>query len=163
MDKHKAGTKIRDGLNDGRLPTRRPTRTWFGFAQGDTSCVACGDPIAIRALECEAEFPDESRTRLFHAACFEIWDAERVAPLTRDHDPIARDGHPIARDQHPIDRPPRVTEHVDQARAACVEDSPRDEAVPRVTRLPQTLSDRVRRAGREFISFIAPWRSARPR
>src|SRR2546426_11102828 len=82
MDKHGLGPKIRQGIRDGVLPTRPPSRTWFGFAQGATSCAACGQPVQNRELECEAEFPDESRTWLFHAACFEVWEAERAAVLT---------------------------------------------------------------------------------
>src|SRR5437899_9011096 len=77
MDKHTLGPKIRQGIRDGLLPTQRPSRTWFGFAQGDTSCAACGQPVAIRELECEAEFPGEPQTYLFHAACFEAWQTER--------------------------------------------------------------------------------------
>jgi len=151
MDKHRVGPKIRENMSDGRLPTRRPTRTWFGFAQGDTSCAACGDPIANGALECEAEFPEESRTWFFHAACFEIWDAERITALTR------------ARDGHPIDDPPGVTVNGNQAHAASVADAPRDDGASRVTRFLQNLSGGVRRAAREFISVIAPRRSVRPR
>jgi len=89
MDKHTLGPKIRQGIRDGLLPTQRPSRTWFGFAQGDTSCAACGQPVAIRELECEAEFSGEPRTYLFHAACFEAWQTERVTGLV-----CAVCGHP---------------------------------------------------------------------
>src|SRR5262245_39285622 len=78
MDKRTLGPKIRQGIREGLLPTQRPSRTWFGFAQGDTSCAACGQSVAIRELECEAGFPGEPRTYLFHAACFEAWQTERV-------------------------------------------------------------------------------------
>jgi len=164
MDKHNVGPKIRDGITDGRLPTRTPSRTWFGFAQGDTSCTACGDSIATRELECEAEFPEESRTWLFHGACFEIWEVERIALLTG------------ARNELPMAGPPAITANGDQAHAAhvadssCgVADSSRADGASRVRRSPwparilRDLSGGVRRSAREFIGFIAPRRRARPR
>jgi hypothetical protein len=156
MDKHEAGPKIRQSISDGRLPTHRPPRTWFGFAQGDTSCAACGDRIAMRDLECEAEFPDESRTWLFHAACFEIWEAERVDALT------------CAPDGHPVDGQPPVTKNGGPPPVARIADSPRDGSsrLSRArwpVRVFQDLSGGIRRSARDVISLIAPRRRARPR
>jgi len=154
MDKQNVGPKIRHVIADGRLPTRRPPRTWFGFAQGNTSCAACGDPIATRELECEAEFPEEPRTWLFHGACFEIWEAERIAVL-----PCVRDGSGS----------PGVTDNGDLTHTVGVADASRDNGASRVRRPPwparilRDLSSGVRRSAREFIGFVAPRRGARPR
>jgi len=68
--------------------------------------------VATRELECEAEFPDKSRTWLFHAACFEVWEAERAAVLTCVLCGRKTDGVPT------------VTMNGDRAHAACAADPP---------------------------------------
>jgi hypothetical protein len=185
MDKHALGTKIRQGIRDGRLPTRRASRTWFGFAQGDTSCAACGQPVAARALECEAEFPGESHTWLFHAACFEVWEAERVAGL--ECTPCG----------HPNDEAPAATVNGDRkhatsatgsngdgaARAGAAAVAPKSRpgvptsglAVPTShpnggvdhaswpMRFLLDVSGTIRRSAAEVIRFIASGRRVRPR
>ncbi|PYN64756.1 MAG: hypothetical protein DMD90_12375 [Candidatus Rokuibacteriota bacterium] len=173
MDKHTLGPKIRQGIRDGLLPTQRPSRTWFGFAQGDTSCAACGQPVAIRELECEAEFPGEPRTYLFHAACFEAWQTERVTGLV------------CAVCGHPNDGAPGATVSGDRVHATCAAGSNGDGAaagaptsrlsVPRArpddgvsgaswpVRFLRDVSGTIRRSAGEVIRCIASGRRVRPR
>jgi len=185
MDKHTLGPKIRQGIREGLLPTQRPSRTWFGFAQGDTSCAACGQSVAIRQVECEAEFPGEPRTYLFHAACFEAWQTERVTGLV------------CAVCGQPNDGAPGATVNGDRVHATCSAGSNGDGAArvgaaavapksrPGVptsglavptshpnggvdhaswpVRFLRDVSGTIRRSAAEVIRFIASGRRVRPR
>jgi len=165
MDKHTLGPKIRQGIRDGLLPTQRPSRTWFGFAQGDTSCAACGQPVAIRELECEVEFPGEPQTYLFHAACFEAWQTERVTGLVCVHATCAAgsngDGaaHVGAAGVAPKSRPgvPTSGLAVPSHPNGGVDDAPWPMGFLR------DVSGTIRRSAGEVIRFIAAGRRVRPR
>jgi hypothetical protein len=65
---------IRDKLARGQLPAIRPATVWSGFGSA-TRCVACDDAIEQRQVRYEFEAPGFG-TLAFHAACFELWDAE---------------------------------------------------------------------------------------
>src|SRR5207245_3418516 len=124
-------------------------------------------------LECEAEFPGEPRTYLFHAACFEAWQTERVTELV------------CAVCGHPNDGAPGATVNGDRVHATCAAGSNGDGAaagaptstvsgpparpdngVSRASwpvRLLHDVSGSPRRSAREVIDLIAPQRRAGPR
>lgn len=75
--------KVREDIQSGRLPKRRPQRTWGGLGSG-ASCMVCGEPVKQDEVEFELEFTradDDSRVDVQHAhsRCIAAWESERLA------------------------------------------------------------------------------------
>jgi len=69
--------KIRQRLQEGALPLRKPTRTWGGPGAG-LDCEACDQPITKDQLEYEVQFdPDPVEPVHMHLGCFAAWELER--------------------------------------------------------------------------------------
>ena len=74
--------KAREAIRTGKLPNRRPDRTWGGPGVG-ASCTICGEPVTKDQLEFEIQFArDGSVPELdkfhIHVRCFAAWEFERV-------------------------------------------------------------------------------------
>lgn len=75
-------TKAREVIRIGKLPSRRPDRTWGGGGFG-TPCAVCGEPITKDQLELAMQFAhdgDNPRLDKFHVhfRCFAAWELERL-------------------------------------------------------------------------------------
>ena len=73
--------KARAALRDGKIPSRRPDRTWDGPGVG-AACTICGEPVTKDQLEFEVQFAvDGSEPGLdkfhVHIRCFAAWEFER--------------------------------------------------------------------------------------
>jgi hypothetical protein len=74
--------KAREVIRTGKLPNRRPDRTWGGPGVG-ASCTICGEPVTKDQLEFEIEFsrdgnnPGLDKFHL-HIRCFAAWELERT-------------------------------------------------------------------------------------
>src|SRR5690606_3650464 len=70
---------VRQAVEAGRLPDRRPDRTWGGRGGGDR-CAICTSLVRREEAELELEFvqPD-GRLDVYavHARCFALWEIER--------------------------------------------------------------------------------------
>ena len=79
--------KAREAVRTGKLPSRRPDRTWGGPGVG-ARCTICGEPVTKDQLEFQVEWardgaePGLDRFHI-HVRCFAAWEFERD-----------RDGHP---------------------------------------------------------------------
>ena len=81
-------TDLREGarhaIRAGKLPSRRPTRTWGGPGVG-AECAVCGSPVQQDDVELELEFgrddddPSPARYHV-HVRCFAAWEHERQNP-----------------------------------------------------------------------------------
>ena len=74
--------KAREVIRTGKLPNRRPDRTWGGPGVG-APCRVCGEPVTKDQLEFEVQFAfDGSEPGLdkfhIHARCFAAWEFERT-------------------------------------------------------------------------------------
>jgi hypothetical protein len=72
----------REVIRTGKLPNRRPDRTWGGPGVG-ASCTICGEPVTTEQLEFEIQFAvdgDEPGLDKFHVhvRCFAAWELERT-------------------------------------------------------------------------------------
>lgn len=72
---------VRDAIRAGRIPARRPIRTWAGMGEGRPCCI-CERPIADE-VELELDFGGASQSGApqdcrVHARCFEAWERERA-------------------------------------------------------------------------------------
>ena len=73
--------KAREAIRTGKLPSRRPDRTWAGPGINN-SCTICGGPIKLDQLEFEIQFahdgaaPGVERFHV-HLRCFAAWEFER--------------------------------------------------------------------------------------
>ena len=73
--------KARTAIQKGRLPSRRPDRTWGGPGVG-APCSICDLPVMKDQLEFEVEFahdgdsPGLDKFHL-HVRCFAAWEFER--------------------------------------------------------------------------------------
>jgi len=69
-------------LHEGRLPTRRPDRTYGGHGSG-AACAICGLNTTKEEAELEIEF-DRDRgnpgmdRHFLHPRCFAAWEFERT-------------------------------------------------------------------------------------
>jgi hypothetical protein len=73
--------KARAVVQSGKLPSRRPDRTWGGPGVG-AECTVCGMPVTTDELEFEIQFArDGSNPGLdkfhLHVRCFAAWEFER--------------------------------------------------------------------------------------
>lgn len=73
--------KAREVVRAGRLPNRRPDRTWGGSG-GGADCTICGTPVKSDELEFEIEFAGSRKgsvadTYHVHIRCFRAWEFER--------------------------------------------------------------------------------------
>jgi hypothetical protein len=82
----------RAAIRMGKLPARRPDRTFGGLGSG-TTCAVCGTLITLTQLEIEAEFvrrgvtpetphadPHEFDRYHSHPRCFAAWECEIHQP-----------------------------------------------------------------------------------
>ncbi len=81
--------QARAAVRNGKLPSRRPDRTWGGPGIG-APCSVCARPVTKDELEFEIEFArDDTDPGLdkfhVHVRCFAVWELERKK---------AMDGHP---------------------------------------------------------------------
>ena len=73
--------KARETIRNGKLPSRRPDRTWGGPGVG-AACAVCGEPVTRDQLEFEIEFahngtnPGLDKYHV-HVRCFAPWEFER--------------------------------------------------------------------------------------
>jgi hypothetical protein len=73
--------KARAALRDGKIPNRRPDRTWGGPGVG-APCSICALPVRSDELEFEVQFARDSDNPgldkfHIHARCFAVWELER--------------------------------------------------------------------------------------
>jgi hypothetical protein len=73
--------KAREAVRTGKLPARRPDRTWGGPGIG-ASCTICEKPVTRDEMEFEIEFEhDGIKPGLdkfhVHIRCFAVWELER--------------------------------------------------------------------------------------
>ena len=73
--------KARAAVRDGKLPSRRPDRTWGGPGVG-AMCVVCELPVTKDEMEFEIQFArdgDNPGLDKFHVhiRCFAAWEFER--------------------------------------------------------------------------------------
>jgi hypothetical protein len=73
--------KAREVIRTGKLPYRRPDRTWGGPGVG-APCTICGEPVTKDQLEFEIQFTiDGGEPGLdkfhVHIRCFAAWEFER--------------------------------------------------------------------------------------
>jgi hypothetical protein len=81
MDEQLVRAKVREVLKAGKLPNRRPDRTWGGPGVG-AACTICGLPVTNAQLEFEIEFARDSDfpgldMYHVHVRCFAAWEFER--------------------------------------------------------------------------------------
>jgi hypothetical protein len=81
MDEQLVRAKVREVLKAGKLPNRRPDRTWGGPGVG-APCTVCDLPVTKDELEFEIEFAhDGDHPGLdkyhVHVRCFAAWEFER--------------------------------------------------------------------------------------
>jgi hypothetical protein len=74
--------KAREAIRAGKLPTRRPDRTWGGPGIGER-CTICGKRITRAQLEFEILFARDGSSRGLdrhhvHIRCFAAWEFERT-------------------------------------------------------------------------------------
>jgi hypothetical protein len=73
--------KARAAIRNGKLPERRPDRTWGGPGVG-ASCAVCDLPVTKDELEFEIEFAHDGTDPGLdkfhvHLRCFAAWEFER--------------------------------------------------------------------------------------
>ena len=74
-------TKARETIRSGKMPSRRPDRSWGGPGVG-LVCVVCGETVTNDQLEMQVEFSrdgDNAGLDIFHIhiRCFAAWEFER--------------------------------------------------------------------------------------
>ena len=77
-------TKAREAIRTGRMPSRRPDRTWGGPGVG-VVCEVCGEAVTKDQLEMQVEFSRDGSSappaglEIFHihVRCFAAWEFER--------------------------------------------------------------------------------------
>jgi len=79
MDAVALRSLIQTKLSDGRLPQDSIPRVWGGAGNGET-CDACDEVITKVQLVMEGVSMTGGAGIQFHVMCFQIWDAERLAP-----------------------------------------------------------------------------------
>ncbi len=74
--------KAREVIRAGKLPDRRPDRSWGGPGVG-APCVVCGEAVTTDQLEFEIQFAhDGSNPGLdkfhIHVRCYAAWEFESI-------------------------------------------------------------------------------------
>lgn len=74
--------KARAAIKSGKLPSRRPDRTWGGPGVG-AACVVCERPVTKDELEFEIQFSHDGANPGLdkyhvHVRCFAAWELERT-------------------------------------------------------------------------------------
>lgn len=80
-DESRLREQAREAVQNGKLPSRAPDRTWGGPGEG-VECSVCGRPVTKNELEFEIQFAhDGSNPGLdkyhVHIRCFAAWEFER--------------------------------------------------------------------------------------
>jgi hypothetical protein len=79
--------RAREVIQAGKLPNRRPDRTWGGPGVG-ADCMICRVPVQRDEVEVELEFARNEKEPSFdryhaHVRCFAAWESERAtSPVT---------------------------------------------------------------------------------
>ena len=74
--------KARAAIQNGKLPARRPDRTWGGPGVG-ADCAVCGLPVTRDEMELEIQFAHDGDAPGLdkyhdHVRCFAAWEFERA-------------------------------------------------------------------------------------
>lgn len=74
--------KAKEVIRTGKLPNRRPDRTWGGAGVG-ARCTICGEPVTKEQLEFKVQFAFDGGTPGLdkfhvHVRCFAAWEFERT-------------------------------------------------------------------------------------
>ena len=73
--------EARAAIQNGKLPSRTPDRTWGGPGVG-AECSVCGRPVTKGELEFEIQFEQDGGGGLdkyhVHIRCFAAWEFERA-------------------------------------------------------------------------------------
>ena len=82
MDEQPLRAKAREVLKSGKLPNRRPDRTWGGRGV-NAPCSVCDLPVTPQQMEFEIQFArdgDAPGLDKFHVhiRCFAAWEFERA-------------------------------------------------------------------------------------
>jgi hypothetical protein len=64
-------TRVRNGLQDGRLPRTDCLVAWFGPGRGEI-CVVCAARILGSEIAVECDLTD-GRSLWFHSRCYDVW------------------------------------------------------------------------------------------
>ncbi|HEX7035694.1 MAG TPA: hypothetical protein VF210_07960 [Pseudomonadales bacterium] len=90
----------RQAIRAGKLPARRPDRTWGGTGSG-SPCAICGQPVTPDEVEIELEFAGDYGGRTdrgfhVHVRCLSAWELE--LERLQEPSPMAdRSARPAAR------------------------------------------------------------------
>lgn len=81
MEEQALRAKAREVLQAGKLPNRRPDRTWGGAGVG-AACAVCDLPVERDQTELEIDFARDGGnpgldTYHVHIPCFAAWEFER--------------------------------------------------------------------------------------
>jgi len=73
--------KAREAVRNGKLPARRPDRTWGGPGVG-APCTVCEKPVTRDEMEFEIQFAHDGAVPGLdkfhvHIRCFAVWELER--------------------------------------------------------------------------------------
>ena len=84
LDEKSLREKARVVIKNGKVPSRRPDRTWGGPGVGAT-CVVCDVPVTKDQLEFEIQFAHDGDNpgvdnHHVHVRCFAAWEFERTKP-----------------------------------------------------------------------------------
>src|SRR5882672_8613790 len=93
FDEKTLRTLAHDAIRAGRLPARRPERTWGGKG-GGAPCAVCDLPVGPADVEFELEFAEEpgfgpAFSCRVHARCFAAWEFERQSFVAPPCGPLA--------------------------------------------------------------------------
>jgi len=83
MDSTLVRQLIRHRLLEGRLPRGRAVDIWDAPGEGQT-CDGCDDPIARDQMMIWGIASQDWVSVHFHATCYELWEAERLALSRKD-------------------------------------------------------------------------------
>ena len=83
-DEPRLREQAREAIQNGKLPSRGPDRTWGGPGVG-AECSVCGRPVKKDEMEFEIEFAHDGEGPgldkfHIHIRCFAAWEFERNKP-----------------------------------------------------------------------------------
>jgi len=85
-DEPRLREQARHAIQNGKLPARRPDRTWGGPGVG-AECAVCEKPLTKDEMELEIEFARDTDGGAvwndkfhLHPRCFAAWEFERANP-----------------------------------------------------------------------------------